>query len=124
MRAAITACLATAVLVCSADAATDPTLLAAPKPVGFGETLTAKGRHWPVIEFCRRTIHLRLRSAQNAFEIGIARVSASGRWRLDYKVRRSEVGAGHWTLVARLPCESGNDGAPNPVRRTLPLTIR
>src|SRR4051812_37802128 len=123
MRAAIIACLATAVLACSAGAASGPTLSAAPNPIGFGEALTAKGRHCPVVEFCRRTIHIRLRSAQNAFEIGIGRGSRSGRWRLDYKVRRSEVGAGHWTLVARLPCESGNDGAGNPVRRTVPLTI-
>jgi hypothetical protein len=124
MRVAITACITAALVACSAQAANGPSLSAAPNPVAFGQTVTAKGRHWPVIEFCKRTVHVRLRSAQNAFEIGIAHVQASGRWRLDYKVRRSEVGAGRWTLVARLPCESGNDGSPNPVRRTVPLTIR
>ena len=123
MRTAIT-CLAALGLAAPSQAAPEPTLRAAPNPVAFGETLSVKGRHWPVIEFCRRTVHIRLRSDQNAFEIGIARVRANGRWRLDYKVRRSQVGAGDWTLVARLPCESGNDGSPNPVRRTRPLTIR
>jgi hypothetical protein len=124
MRAVLATSIACLVLASPAGAATAPTLSVSPNPVSFGQTLTARGKHWPVIEFCKRTVHVRLRSAQNAFEIGTAHVKASGRWLFDHKIRHSEVGAGHWTLVARLNCESGNDGSPNPVIRRRALTIQ
>lgn len=124
MRVALAACLACLALAGPATSATGPTLSRSPNPVGFGQTLTVRGRHWPVIEFCRRTVRIRLRSAQNAVRLGTAHVRASGRWRFTYNVRRSEVGAGRWKLVARLPCESGEDGSPNPVVRRRRLTIQ
>jgi hypothetical protein len=97
---------------------------AEPNPVRFGETLTIRGRGWPVIEFCSRTVRLSLRSDQNAFRIGRDRVGLRGRFRFTWVPRRSEVGRGNWTLVARMRCESGKDGSPVPVRATTPLRIR
>jgi hypothetical protein len=95
-----------------------------PNPVSFGETLLVKGRGWPVIEFCRRTLRLSLRSDQNAFRIGTDRIGPRGRFRFEWIPRRAEVGRGNWTLVARMRCESGDDGSPNPVRATAPVRIR
>jgi hypothetical protein len=91
--------------------------------VAFGEKLTVKGRGWPVIEFCSRTVRLSLRSDQNAFRIGTDRVGLRGRFRFTWVPRRSEVGRGDWTLVARMRCESGKDGSPVPVRATTPVRI-
>jgi hypothetical protein len=94
-----------------------------PNPAPFGKTLTVRGAGFPVIEFCSRTVRLSLRSDQNAFRIGTDRVSTSGRFRFTWTPRRSEVGRGDWTLVARMRCESGKDGSPNPVRVTTPIRI-
>jgi hypothetical protein len=104
-------------------AAAAPRVTAAPNPVPFGETLTVKGRGWPVIEFCSRTVRLSLRSDQNAFRIGADRVNTRGRFRFTWTPRRDEVGRGDWTLVARMRCESGQDGSPNPIRTTTPIRI-
>lgn len=97
---------------------------ASPNPVAFGDTLVVKGRGWPVIEFCSRTVRLSLRSDQNAFRIGKVRTTLRGRFRFEWIPRRAEVGAGDWTLVARMRCESGKDGSPVPVRASAPLRIR
>jgi hypothetical protein len=104
-------------------ASAKPRVSANPNPVGFGETLIVKGRGWPVIEFCSRTVRLSLRSDQNAFRIGTDRVGPRGRFRFTWVPRRSEVGRGDWTLVARMRCESGKDGSPNPRRATAPIRI-
>jgi hypothetical protein len=106
-----------------ADAAADPRVTAAPNPVAFGEKQTVKGRGWPVIEFCSRTVRLSLRSDQNAFRIGTDRVGPRGRFRFTWIPRRRDVGRGDWTLVARMRCESGQDGSPNPVRATTRIRI-
>ena len=106
-----------------ADAAAAPRVTATPNPVPFGKTLTVKGRGWPVIEFCSRTVRLSLRSDQNAFHIGTDRVTTRGRFRFTWIPRRDEVGRGDWTLVARMRCESGQDGSPNPVRATTPVRV-
>jgi hypothetical protein len=105
------------------SAAAKPRVTANPNPVAFGETLTVRGRGWPVIEFCSRTVRLSLRSDQNAFPIGTDRVGPRGRFRFTWVPRRSDVGRGDWTLVARMRCESGKDGSPVPVRATTPLRI-
>jgi hypothetical protein len=110
-------------LAVPAGAAAKPRVTANPNPVGFGKTLVVKGRGWPVIEFCSRTVRLSLRSDQNAFRIGTDRVGPRGRFRFTWVPRRSEVGRGDWTLVARMRCESGKDGSPNPVRATAPIRI-
>jgi hypothetical protein len=101
-----------------------PSLTAAPNPVNFGQTVAIKGKRWPVIEFCSRTVRLSLRSTQNAFPLGTERVRLNGRFRFEWVPRRSKVGAGQWRVVARMRCESGDDGSPNPVRRSAPLRIR
>ena len=92
--------------------------------MNFGQTVVIKGKRWPVIEFCSRTVRLSLRSAQNAFPLGTKRVRLNGRFRFEWVPRRSKVGAGQWRVVARMRCESGDDGSPNPVRRSAPLRIR
>ena len=56
-----------------------------------------KGKGWPVIEFCSRTVRLSLRSDQNAFRIGTTRVGDRGRLRFEWVPRRAKVGAGRWT---------------------------
>jgi hypothetical protein len=106
-----------------ADAAAEPRVTAAPNPIPFGETQTIKGRGWPVIEFCSRTVRLSLRSDQNAVRIGTGEVGQRGRFRFEWVPRRREIGRGDWTLVARMRCESGNDGSPNPMRAITPIRI-
>ncbi|HEV3378600.1 MAG TPA: hypothetical protein VG126_15120 [Thermoleophilaceae bacterium] len=106
-----------------AGAAAEPRVTANPNPVAFGKTLVVKGRGWPVIEFCSRTVRLSLRSDQNAFRIGTDRVGPRGRFRFTWVPRRDEVGRGDWRLVARMHCESGQDGSPNPIRATAPIRI-
>jgi hypothetical protein len=101
----------------------DPRVIAQPNPIPFGEKQTVKGRGWPVIEFCSRTVRLSLRSDQNAFRIGSDRVTTRGRFRFTWIPRRRDVGRGDWTLVARMRCESGKDGSPNPVRATTRIRI-
>jgi hypothetical protein len=105
------------------DASAAPRVTANPNPIPFGEKQTIKGRGWPVIEFCSRTVRLSLRSDQNAFRIGTDRVGLRGRFRFTWIPRRRDVGRGDWTLVARMRCESGKDGSPNPVRATTPIRI-
>ena len=117
------AVLAPGALATPAPATADPRVIAAPNPIPFGKKLTIKGRAWPVIEFCSRTVRLSLRSDQNAFRIGTDRVGTRGRFRYTWIPRRDEIGRGDWTLVARMRCESGQDGSPNPVRATTPIRI-
>jgi hypothetical protein len=112
-----------ACLAAPAPAAARHSISAAPNPVAFGETLVVKGKGWPVIEFCSRTVRLSLRSDQNAFRIGAVRTRLNGRFRFEWIPRRARVGAGRWTLVARMRCESGDDGSPVPVRASAPLRI-
>jgi hypothetical protein len=108
----------------AAPAAAKQSVSASPNPVHFGETLAIKGKGWPVIEFCSRTVRLSLRSDQNAFRIGTTRVGDRGRLRFEWIPRRANVGAGRWTLVARMHCESGKDGSPVPTRASVAVRIR
>lgn len=105
-------------------ASAGPRLSARPNPVSFGRPLTIAGHGWPVIEFCERKVRLSLRSPQNVFTIGTARVGLRGGFRRTWTPRRAEVGAGRWRLVARMRCESGRDGSAVPVVRSLTLRIR
>lgn len=93
-------------------AAAAPRLTVEPGAVKFGQAFTVRGRGWPVIEFCSRTVRISLRSDQNAFRIGTVRTRRNGRFRFEYTPRRSRVGAGSWRVVARMRCESGDDGSP------------
>ena len=117
------ALLAGALAAAAAPAQAAPSVNAGPKPIAFGEILTITGKGWPVIEFCSRTVRLSLRSPQNVFRIGTVRTRLDGRIRRRWIPRRSEVGAGQWRLVARMRCESGNDGSPIIQRASTPLRI-
>ena len=108
----------------TAPAASGPHLSAKPNPVDFGQTLTIKGRGWPVIEFCKRRVRLSLQSAQNSFVIGRPTIADNGRFVRRWVPRKSHVSAGRWKLVARLRCESGEDGSTNFVRRSVSVRIR
>jgi hypothetical protein len=123
MRRAVTVAVA-ACLVWAAPAAAKESVAASPNPVHFGEKLAVTGKGWPVIEFCSRTVRLSLRSGQNAFRIGTARVGDRGRFRFSWVPRRAKVGAGRWQLVARMRCESGKDGSPVPRRASVAIRIR
>jgi hypothetical protein len=101
-----------------------PRLTATPNPVRFGRLVTVRGRGWPVIEFCARRVRISLRSDQNAFVLGFAPVRATGRFTFQWTPRRSQLGAGAWRVVARMRCESGDDGSTIFMRREAPLRIR
>ena len=110
-------------LASAAPAYAKQSIAASPNPVHFGEKLTVTGKGWPVIEFCSRTVRFSLRSAQNAFHLGSTKVGSRGRLRFEWVPRRAKVGAGRWTLRARMDCESGKDGSTVPVRASLSLRI-
>ena len=105
-------------------AAAKQSITATPNPVEFGQTVVIKGLGWPVIEFCSRTVRMSLRSDQNAFRIGRVRTRDNGRFRFEWIPRRAQVGAGRWRVVARMRCESGNDGSTIINRAEAPLRIR
>jgi hypothetical protein len=111
------------VLAAAAPAHAKQSIAASPNPVHFGEKLTVTGKGWPVIEFCSRTVRFSLRSAQNAVHLGSTKVGSRGRLRFEWVPRRAKVGAGRWTLRARMDCESGKDGSTVPVRASLSLRI-
>jgi hypothetical protein len=124
-RLLFTAALALTVLAAApATAAGPPFLSARPNPVHLGETVTITGRQWPVIEFCKRRVRLRLESDQNAVLIGFVRIRDNGRFRRHWTPIAGRIGTGRWRIVARLRCESGEDGSPNFVVRRAPLRIR
>jgi len=113
------ACLASA-----APALAAPRIEVVPRTVDRNETQVVKGRGWPVIEFCRRTIVVKLKSDQNRARLGTARVRRSGRFRFEWTADAANVGSGRWRLVARLRCESGDDGSAVFVRRSVRVRIR
>jgi hypothetical protein len=118
--AALVAVAATAAV---AAAATPRTVAVAPKVVAFGEVQHVAGRGWPVIEFCERTVRIRLRSDQNGFKLGTAHLRASGRFSFSWTPRKSKVGAGRWRVVALQRCESGEDGSRHFLRRSKAIRI-
>ena len=108
----IAACLA---LAATAGAAKQTTLTVTPKVADFGEKVTIKGTGWQRIEFCKPVVRLSLRSDQNRYRIGIAKVRRNGRFNFSWTPRSSKVGSGHWKLFAVQPCENGSNGKPNPI---------
>jgi len=110
-------------LAAAAPAYAKQSIAASPNPVHFGEELTVTGKGWPVIEFCSRTVRFSLRSAQNSLHLGSTKVGSRGRLRFEWIPRRAKIGAGRWTLRARMDCESGKDGSTIPVRASLSLRI-
>jgi hypothetical protein len=74
-----------------------------------------------VIEFCSRNVHLSLRGGQQLFGIGTARTNLNGRFTFPFITRN--VGVGFWRVIARMRCESGQDGSPVIVRASAPLRV-
>ena len=112
-------------LAAAAPAAGAPRITVQPRAVPVAGTQVVKGRGWPVIEFCSRRVRFRLVSAQNRGPLGHVRVRRSGRFTSRWSPDTAGVGApSRWRLVARMLCESGEDGSPNPVRATRRIRVR
>ena len=111
------------VLAPAAPAVGPPHLSVTPSTVHLGHQVTIKGSQWPVIEFCKRRVRLRLESSQNAVLIGFAHVKDDGRFTRHFTPKQGKVGTGKWRVVARLRCESGEDGSPNFITRRKRLRI-
>jgi hypothetical protein len=110
-------------LVPAAPAVGPPRLSVSPSTVHLGSKVAIKGREWPVIEFCKRRVRLRLESDQNAVLIGFVRIRDNGRFTRKFTPKTGEIGPGRWRIVARLRCESGEDGSPNFIVRKRSLRI-
>jgi hypothetical protein len=106
LTAVVIASLATA-----AGAQAAQTITADPVRVDRTDVQTVRGRGWPVIEFCSRTVRVSVRSAQNSAPIAQRHVSDSGRFSFRWIPRNKNIGPGRWRLVARMRCESGKDGS-------------
>jgi hypothetical protein len=91
--------------------------------VNRADIQTVRGRNWPVIEFCSRTIRVSVRSAQNSAPIAQRHIRADGRFTFRWIPRNKNVGRGSWRLVARMRCESGKDGSTIFVRASTRITI-
>jgi hypothetical protein len=115
---------ALALATTASEAASGPAISASPNPISFGKTQTIKGKHWPVIEFCKKRVRLTLQSSQNQFFVGHATIKSNGSFVRRWVPKQSKVGAGRWKLVARLRCESGKDGSTNFVKRSVQIRIR
>jgi hypothetical protein len=122
--AALTAVvLAGIALAAAATAQTNQTITASPKTVKRTDIQTVRGRGWPVIEFCSRTIRVAVRSPQNLVPIAQRRVRTNGRFGFRWIPKNKNVGKGRWRLVARMRCESGEDGSTVFVRASTRITI-
>ena len=122
LTAAAIASLTTAAGVATAGG--DPRITADPVIVDSDQIQTVRGRNWPVIEFCSRTIRVSVRSPQNAVPIAQRHVSDTGRFRFRWIPDNRNVGPGRWRLVARMRCESGKDGSTFFVRASTLIRIR
>lgn len=123
LAAAAAAVAALALAPTGAAAASGTTVTATPNPVRASAVVTITGRGWPVIEFCERRVRLTLESAQNAVPIGTVGVGVRGGFRRRWRPSRANAGPGRWRVVARMRCESGNDGSTVPVVRRVALRI-
>ena len=125
-KLALIPCAAAAALAFAvpATAAAGPRFLkVTPNRIHLGATTTIKGTQWPVIEFCKRRIRLRLESDQNAVLIGFTRIKDNGTFTRKFTPKKGKIGAGKWKVVARLRCESGDDGSANFITRKRSLRI-
>ena len=119
----------TAVVIVGAAAAApalaqgDPRITASPQTVKRTDIQTVRGRNWPVIEFCSRTIRARVVSAQNSAPIAQRHIGDDGRFTFRWIPRNKNVGKGSWRLVVRMRCESGKDGSIFFVRASTRITI-
>jgi hypothetical protein len=102
----------------------DPVITADPVRVDHDAIQTVRGRNWPVIEFCSRTVRVSVRSPQNAAPIAQRHVSDTGRFRFRWIPDNKNIAPGRWRLVARMRCESGKDGSTFFVRASTLIRIR
>jgi hypothetical protein len=125
LTAAVIASLTTAAGVAGvAGAQGDPRITADPIRVDHDAIQTVRGRNWPVIEFCSRTVRVSVRSPQNSAPIAQRHVSDTGRFRFRWIPDNKNIGPGRWRLVARMRCESGKDGSTIIVRASTLIRIR
>lgn len=122
LTVAVIASLTTAAGIATA-APGDPRISADPAVVGSDQIQTVRGRNWPVIEFCSRTIRVSVRSLQNSAPIAQRHLSDSGRFRFRWIPDNRNIAPGRWRLVARMRCESGKDGSTIFVRASTRITI-
>jgi hypothetical protein len=101
----------------------DPRITASPQTVKRTDIQTVRGRGWPVIEFCSRTIRARVVSAQNAAPIAQRHIGDDGRFTFRWIPKNKNVGKGSWRLVVRMRCESGKDGSIFFVRASTRITV-
>src|SRR5215218_10741531 len=92
--------------------------------INSADVQTVRGRGWPVIEFCSRTVRVFVVSAQNSAPIAQRHVTDSGRFRFRWIPDNKNVGPGRWRLVARMRCESGRDGSAVLVRPSTLIRVR
>jgi hypothetical protein len=123
LTAAVIASLTTAAGIASA-APGDPAITADPIRVDHDAIQTVRGRNWPVIEFCSRTVRVSVRSPQNSAPIAQRHVSDTGRFRFRWIPDNKNIAPGRWRLVARMRCESGKDGSTFFVRASTLIRIR
>ena len=119
LTAAVIASLASA-----AGAQAAQSITAAPATVDSADVQTVRGRGWPVIEFCSRTVRVFVVSAQNSAPIAQRHVSDAGRFRFRWVPDNKNIGPGRWRLVARMRCESGKDGSTIITRASTRIRIR
>ena len=117
------AVIAGGIIGVTASAQTTQRIAATPQTVSRTDTQTVRGRNWPVIEFCSRTIRVSVRSAQNSAPIAQRHIGDNGRFAFRWIPRNKNIGRGNWRLVARMRCESGNDGSTIFVRASTRITI-
>jgi hypothetical protein len=111
-------------LTTTAAAQAAHSITADPVRVDQTATQTVRGRDWPVIEFCSRTVRVFVVSAQNSAPIAQRRVTDTGRFRFRWIPANKNIGPGRWRLVARMRCESGKDGSTVFVRGTKLIRVR
>jgi hypothetical protein len=115
--------LAAATLALPAGAAAAQRITASPKTVKRANVQTVFGMGWPVIEFCSRTIRAYVKSPQNVAPIAQRHVTDNGRFAFRWIPKNKNIGRGDWTLVAKMRCESGENGSTHFVRATTHITI-
>ncbi|HWV85946.1 MAG TPA: hypothetical protein VNZ62_10930 [Capillimicrobium sp.] len=107
----------------AAPASAAPRLMVSPARVAYGDEVLFRGGGWPVFESCSRTVSLTLRAGRDTYGIGRVRTRRDGTFRHRWAPRAAAVGTGVWRVVARLRCESGEDGSALYVRRDTTLRI-
>lgn len=123
MLLVLAALIATAGVAPVAHGAAGPRLTVTPSTVALGSPTVIAGRHWPVIEFCRPTVKLTLRSAQNAVTLAVLRIRDDGSFRYRWTPAPKRIGPGRWRVVARQRCESGKDGSTVWTVRSTPVRL-